>query len=193
MGFQLLDGTGSGKKAKIDSSNKLQVRSVIEPEFTEAAANGEAFFLGTPLVNLTNAAESAIFFCENNEDKDLIFENFFFVAEATTGGSPDMFRVSWYKNPTSISSPTATTPLNQNFGSSKELDVTLQYGAQGSTVTGGTNVALLSFPIGQFNNLQPARLVLKKGNSFALTVTPPTGNTSMDVQFGARTFLFTER
>ena len=192
MGFQIEDGTGKGRKAGVDITNKLLARATVESIFDEAAEDGLANFVGTPLITLTNAAESAIFFIKNNEDDDIIMENFFFVAEATTGGSPDMFRVSWYKNPTSISSGTAITPLNQNFGSSRELDATVEYGAQGSAVTGGTNVAILSFPIGVFNDI-PAKLILPKGTSLAITVTPPTGNTSMPVQFGARTILYEER
>lgn len=192
MGFQILDGTGKGRKAGVDTTNKLLARATVESIFDEAAEDGLANFVGTPLITLTNAAESAIFFIENNEDDDIIMENFFFVAEATTGGSPNMFRVSWYKNPTSISSGTAITPLNQNFGSSRELDATVEYGAQGSAVTGGTNAAILSFPIGVFNDI-PAKLILPKGTSLAITVTPPTSNTSMPVQFGARTILYEER
>ena len=118
-----------------------------------------------------------------------IFNNFFFIAESTTGGSPQMFRSSWYKGSTALSSSTATTPLNQNFGSSKTLDVTAVYGAQGSTFTGGSVVAQLSFPIGQFNELD-AKLVLPKGSTFGIGITPPTGNTSMAVQFAARAYRY---
>lgn len=192
MGFQIEDGTGKGRQVGVDTTNKLLARATVESIFDEAVEEGLANFVGTPLITLTNAAESAIFYIKNNEDIDIIFENFFFVAEATTGGSPNMFRVSWYKNPTSISSGTAVTPLNQNFGSSRVLDATVEYGAQGSAVTGGSNAATLSFPIGVFNDIK-AKLILPKGTSFAVTITPPTSNTSMPVQFGARTILYEER
>jgi hypothetical protein len=192
MGFEITDGLGSGRSAGVDTTNKLLARATIESIFDEAVENGDAYFVGTPLITLTNAAESAIFILENNEEDDLIFENFFFIAEATTGGSPNMFRANFYKNPTSISSGTNLTPLNQNFGSSKTLDATTQYGAQGSAVTGGSLAATLSFPIGVFNDTS-AKLTLPKGSSLAITITPPTSNTSMPVQFGARTILYKER
>jgi hypothetical protein len=192
MGFEITDGLGSGRSAGVDTTNKLLSRATIESIFDEAVENGDAYFVGTPLITLTNAAESAVFILENNEEDDLIFENFFFIAEATTGGSPNMFRANFYKNATSISSGTALTPLNQNFGSSKTLDATTQYGAQGSAVTGGSLVATLSFPIGVFNDTA-AKLILPKGSSVAITITPPTSNTSMPVQFGARTILYKER
>jgi hypothetical protein len=185
MGFQIIDGRGSGKRAGIDSDNRLLTQSINETIFQHAAEEGDAFFIGTPLINLTNSAASAVIIIENNEEEPLILGNFFLIAESTTGGSPNMFRVTWYKNPTSISGGTTTSGLNQNFGSSKTLDATIQYGAQGSAVTGGTVAAQLSFPIGEVNDI-PANLVLPKGSSFALTVAPPAGNTSMNVQFGTR-------
>ncbi len=189
MGFQIIDGRGSGKRVGVDTENRMLTQTINETLFQHAAEEGDAYFIGTPLINLTNADESAIIFIENNEDEPLILGNFFLIAESTTGGSPNMFRVNWYKNPTAISSGTATVALNQDFGSSKTLDATIRYGVQGSTVTGGGLAAILSFPIGQFNSLD-ANLVLPKGSSFVITVTPPTGNTSMNVQFGARSIKY---
>lgn len=188
MGFQIQDGTGRGFVTGVDSKNRLLTSTINETTFQHAAETGEAFFLGIPTITLTNAAASAVFFIENNEDKPLIIGEFFIVADATTGGTPNMFKVSWYKNPTDILG-TSTSTLNQNFGSSNELDAIVKYGAQGAGVSGGTLVATLSFPIGQFNRLE-ANLVLEKGSSFALTITPPSGNTSMPVIFGARSILF---
>lgn len=144
--------------------------------------------MGTPTINLTTSTASAVFFIENNEDLPLNIGEFFFMADATTGGAPAAFKTSWYKNPTDILG-TGTTALNQNFGSSNELDATVKYGAQGSGVSGGTLAATLSFPIGQFNTIE-ANLVLEKGSSLAITVTPPAGNSSMPFTFGARSILF---
>lgn len=189
MGFEIQDGTGKGFAAGVDLNNRLLVSSIDKTTFQSSAENGDAYFIGTPLINLTDTAESAIFYCENNEDISLILGTFFITAESTTGGSPNMFRVNWYKNPTSISSGTGSAALNQNFGSSGELNATIEYGTQGSTVTGGNLVATLSFPIGQFNQLD-ANLILEKGSSFVITITPPAGNTSMNVQFGTRSIKF---
>lgn len=188
MGFQIQDGIGTSKKASVDMTNRLATRAITETFFDEGAFNGNAYFIGTPLVNLNSTTASAIFYIKNNEEKDLVFDNFFLIAESTTGGSPSVFRSIWYKNPTSISPAFDTNPLNQNFGSSQELDATTHYGTQSATFTGGTVVAQLSFPIGVFNDI-PAKLVLPKGSSFGISIQAPTGNTSMNVQFGARTSL----
>lgn len=191
MGFEISDGTGKGTSAGVDINNRLLTNAISESVLQYAAELGDAFFIGSPLVTLTSSSESAILYIENREDKPLILSQFFIVAESTSGGSPNMFRVSWYKNPTAITSATATVALNQNFGSSSELDADIFYGAEGSSVTGGGLVARLSFPIGQFNSVD-ANLILEKGSSFAITITPPTGNTSSVVQFGARSIRYTK-
>ena len=192
MGFEITDGTGKGNSAGVDRTNRLLVRNISETLFQNAAEEGEAFFIGTPIITATTAGESALIYIKNNEDSQLILGAFFLIAEATASGSPNMFRVNWYRNPTSISSGTAIPALNQNFGSSNTLDADIEYGAEGSTVTGGSLAATLSFPIGQFNQLD-ANLVLEKGSSLVITVTPPAGNTNMPVQFGTRTIKYIEQ
>jgi hypothetical protein len=192
MGFEITDGTGKGNSAGVDRTNRLLVRNVSETIFQNAAEEGEAFFIGTPIITATTAGESALIYIKNNEDDQLVLGAFFLIAEATASGSPNMFRINWYRNPTSISSGTAIPALNQNFGSSNTLDADIEYGAEGSTVTGGSLAATLSFPIGQFNQLD-ANLVLEKGSSVAITVTPPAGNTNMPVQFGARSIKYIEQ
>lgn len=191
MGFEISDGTGKGTSAGVDVNNRLLTNSISESVFQYSAEIGDAFFIGSPLITLTSSTASAIIYIENNEDEPLILGDFFFTAESTSGGTPNMFRITWYKNPTTITLGTTTGALNQNFGSSNELDATILFGAQGSTVTGGDIAAQLSFPIGQFNRLE-ANLVLEKGSSFAITVQPPTGNTSMPVQFGSRSIRYTK-
>ena len=192
MGFEITDGTGKGNSAGVDRTNRLLVRNVSETIFQNAAEEGEAFFIGTPIITATTAGESALIYIKNNEDNQLVLGSFFLIAEATASGSPNMFRINWYRNPTSISSGTAIPALNQNFGSSNTLDADIEYGAEGSTVTGGSLAATLSFPIGQFNQLD-ANLVLEKGSSVVITVTPPAGNTNMPVQFGTRSIKYIEQ
>ena len=104
MGFEISDGTGKGTSAGVDINNRLLTNAISESVLQYAAELGDAFFIGSPLVTLTSSSESAILFIENREDKPLILSQFFIVSESTSGGSPNMFRVSWYKNPTTITS-----------------------------------------------------------------------------------------
>lgn len=191
MGFEITDGTGKGTSAAVDINNRLLTNAISESVLQFAAELGDAFFIGSPLTTLTSDSPSAVIFIENRENKPLILSQFFITAESTSGGSPNMFRVSWYKNPTTITSSTASTALNQNFGSSSELDANILVGSEGSSVTGGSLVAQLSFPIGEVNVID-ANLILEKGSSFAITIQPPSGNTSSTVQFGTRSIRYTK-
>lgn len=191
MGFEIKDGKGNGYTAGVSSDNRLLTSTVDQSIFQIGAKNGNAYFIGTPLVTLTTAGENAIFYVKNNEDNPVVFENFFSTAttaSGATGGNPPMYRINFYKNPTSMTVATASSALNQNFGSSNNLSADVQYGASGSAFSGGTLVAQIALPVGQFNQI-PATLVLPKGSSFGISVTPPTGNTSMPVQFSGRTIL----
>jgi len=193
MGFEITDGTGKGNSAAVDGTNRVLTRAITESIFEEASEDGNAYFIGAPLITVVNAStENAIIYFKNNGDEPIIMGDFFVIAEETLGGSPNMLRLNWYKNPTGISSGTTATPLNQNFGSSKSLDSDFLYGAAGSTVSGGSLVATLPMPIGEYN-IVPANLVLEKGSSLAITVSAPAGNTSMPVTVGSRVIAYEER
>ena len=191
MGFEITDGTGKGNSAGVDITGRLLTRSITESIFQNAAEEGEAFFIGTPLITATTANESALIYIKNNENSPLILGSFFLTAE-NSNATVQMFRVNWYKNPTSITGGTSTVALNQNFGSSETLDVDIEYGAEASAIVGGTLSATLSFPIGVFNEIS-ANLVLEKGSSVVISVVPPSGNTGMPVQFGTRSIKYIER
>lgn len=191
MGFEITDGKGRGFNAGVSINNRLLTLGVNESLFVYSAEEGDAYFVGSPLITLTDATESAILYLKNNEDDLVIIENFFATAEASTGGTSNNFRLNFYKNPTSISSGTTFVPLNQNFASSDTLDADAEYGAQGSTQTGGSLAGILSLPLESFNNI-PANLVLGKGSSVAITVTPPASNTSMAVQASFRAIIYRE-
>jgi len=191
MGFEITDGTGKGNSAGVDDTGRLLTRSITETIFENGAEEGEAYFIGTPLITASTANESALIYIKNNEDSPLILGSFFLIAE-NSNATVQMFRINWYRNPTSITGGTATTALNQNFGSSQTLDADIEYGAEGSAIVGGTLSATLSFPIGVFNEIS-ANLVLEKGSSVVISVVPPSGNTGMPVQFGTRSIKYIER
>ena len=192
MGFEITDGTGKGNSVGVTSNNRILASTVSESQFQYSAEEGDAYFFGSPIITASGTTETGLIIVTNNEDDPIIIGNFFFVAEEAASGSPSMFRANWYKNCTAINNGTSFSPLNQNFGSSKTLDVTAEYGSTSTTTpTGGNLVATLSFPVGQFNDFD-ANLVLEKGSSLGISVTPPAGNTNMPVQVGFRTIKYEE-
>lgn len=188
MGFQIQDGKGTGYIAGVDSTNRLQTRTISESLFQTSTKNGDAFFLGSPPITLTSSGSSAVIFIQNDGDVDLLLQEGIFTSGDASGSSLNVFTTTWYKNPTDILG-TTVTPLNQNFGSSLELDAVVKYGSHLAGVSGGTVVAQLLFPIKQFNKLE-TDLVLTKGSSLAISVNAPQGTTSMPVQIGFKCLKF---
>ena len=186
MGFEIKDGTGTSFKAKIDDTNRLDVRGVVEEGRVEGAANGETYIIGSPLLTQTGATENGLLYFQFDEDSEFYATTFSAQARFTDSGSFNNFLIQAYRD-IPVSSLTGTwvdfTPLNTNFGSSNELAGTFKYGSPaGATGFTGTPIIQLPFPINVFNQVNTA-LIFPKGSSLLLTVVPPTNNISMPVNF----------
>lgn len=186
MGFQIQDGKGTSVKAKVDDTNRLEVRSISESGQIEGASRGETFAIGTPFLTQTAATENGLLYFNLNEDAEYYATTFSSQARFTTGGTTSNYLIQVYKN-IAATSLTGTwvdfTPLNTNFGSSNTLSGTFKYGSPaGATGFSGTPIFQLGFPINVYNQIQTT-LVFPKGIPLLLTVTPPASNTSMPVNF----------
>lgn len=187
MSVILEDGTGSGKKLKINNDNRALTDAVVHFSDQNAAGDGRLFQFGTSTVTLTSANESAVLYVKNNEDFDLEIVNFTYGISGQTGANPtDMILARLYKNPTTITSGTPTIAINNNLGSSKELEADLLVGVEGSLVTGGTQAGNALLKPFDFRRI-PLYWVVPKGTSLAITFQPATGNTnvSVDIFFDA--------
>lgn len=186
MGFQILDGTGTARKAKVDDTNRIQVRGVVEDGRVEGATNGETYVIGSPILTQTGATENGLLYFQFDEDVEFYATTFSSQARFTTGGTFQNYLIQAYEGiqPSALTGTWVdTVPLNTNFGSSNELQGTFKYGSPaGATGFTGTPIIQLPFPINVFNQISTA-LVFPKGSTLLLTVTPPTNNTSMPVNF----------
>lgn len=186
MATTIEDGTGKGFSAKVDNTNRLEVRAVSEEGRVAGAADGDTFIIGSPFLTQTGASENGLLFWQIDEDDDYYATTFSSQARFTTGGTTSNYLLQVYKGiPASSLTGTwvDTTPLNANFGSSNTLAGTFKYGSPaGATGFSGTPIFQLGFPINQYNQIITS-LVFPKGISLLLTVTPPASNTSMPVNF----------
>ena len=62
----ILDGTGKGYEAKVDSDYRLTVSSVSRDLSSESARIGENYNINTGAITLTTANESAVAYIKNN-------------------------------------------------------------------------------------------------------------------------------
>ena len=186
MGFEINDGTGQGWNAKVDATNRLTVRSVTEEGRVEGAANGDTYILGAPFLTQTGATENGLYYFQLDEDDAYYATTFSSQARFTTGGTFQNYLLNVYLGV----QPSALTgtwvdidPLNTNFGSSNQLAGTFKYGSPGGATgfTGSPDIQI-GFPVNTFTQITNA-LVFPKGSSILVTVTPPTSNTAMPVNF----------
>ena len=189
------DGTGSGKRAKVDSKNRLRTKSVIETGGTAAALAGDLYNINTETIALTSANASSLLYIKNTNLSPWVVDRVFYNAGTSTGGSGD-FLAEVIANPTSgtlISGGTAITPHNLNFGSTKALTSITLKGAEGSTITDGTvRVSTIIPASGSRVLIGFDAIILEAGSSLAIQITPQTGNTAMNIQVGLNLHRFTD-
>lgn len=176
------DGSGAGYTAKVNSGNRLFTNSVTIPVDLEAMLEGKSFIVQTSTINLTTDTASAVLYIKNTSADDLVINEFGIGLGASTGGSGTAL-VENLRNPTGgtiVSGATDATVKNRNFGSVKSLTANSYEGAQGNTLTGGESYTASVFET-PFFILSPSLVVLGPGSSTGFRVTPPTGNTSLDV------------
>ena len=186
MTVVLKSGT-SGDTAQIDSMNRLQTFSTSQTASTSAALVGDLYNINTESVTLTTAGTTAILYMKNTDTVPWVYSRIFYNAEVSTGGSGGWL-AEVIANPTTgtlISAGAALTPHNLNFGSAKELTSTTLKGSEGQTITDGVvRVSTIVPSSGTRVLIGFDSVVVEPGASIAVRITPPTGNTSMDIQVG---------
>lgn len=180
------DGTGKGFQSKVDSTNKLNVRATVEDSQLEGTLAGDTYVIGTPFLTQTSDTANGLLYFKSDEDVLIYAKQFSSQARYAAGASFSNYLINVYSN-VSESSLSGTwinfVPLNTNFGSSNTLSGTFKYGSPaGATGFSGTPTFQLAFPVNEYNQVQ-TNLAFPKGVGILLAVTPPTGNTSMPVNF----------
>lgn len=181
----LKDGTGKGYTTKVDSDNRLHVNSVTRTDLTQAVLIGESDNLATGAVTLTTDAESAIAYIKYTGTDPLVIKEFLIILGTTTGGTGNRI-VKVIKNPTAGTIVDNALDMddkeNNNFSSSNFIDGLFYKGAEGYTITDGTEFADTTRTSDTVIAFDAAPRVLGKGNSIAIMYTPPSGNTSQVVK-----------
>jgi len=181
MGFQIQDGTGSSRKARVSNSNRLLVDSIVEERAVFNSIDvGKTFIVLTDFLTITGVTgqEDGLIYLKNNSDLNMLIHHI----KLWSGTASQLTKISTYKNPTTgtlISSAIAADVENINFSSSNTYEG-LAYQGDGTnlTVTDGSvwgrhylgigNQQMLSF-------MWNGAVVLGKGDSLAVTAEAPNG------------------
>ena len=174
MSEQIIDGTGTGERAKVDKNNQLHTFSVIETEQRQAASKGNEYNLNTGAISYAGTAESAMMYFKNDETQDYIITAIAVGIGTRSGTVTDAAKITVLRNPTGGDIVTDATPIdmksNSNFGSSNTLKTTtLTYkGKDGGTITGGNEHAI--FYSGEGPLFAGVNIELTKGSSVGLKI-----------------------
>ena len=136
----LVDGTGKGYRAAVNSDNKLEVDAVSEDAYVHAAENGRAFNINTEAVAYSGTApfSAGCLYVKNNGLNTLEVVGWF-IGEKNdrSGGSttaPLLFEM--YGNPSGTITGTAIEPVNRRIGDSRDFQMTCLKEPTGFTTTG---------------------------------------------------------
>jgi hypothetical protein len=178
------DGSGKGFVAKVDESLNLHTRAIQTHQVQHMSVNGKAFNIPWGSFTLTTATESALVYglWSDTVNPMTIFRQVMCFGPSTGGSG--LVRVRITRNPTGgtlISGGTAVTPINENFSSGNVMAGTFKKGTQGSTITGGSDIVDVGVPVNYVLSISDIWWVIPNGNSYAMAITPPSGNTSMAV------------
>lgn len=179
--FVLENGVGNADKARVDEGNRLHVHSLSAGSSSVAAAAGDSFNVSSELITLTNGGESGILYIKNNE-KDLVSVTTVFANLDTSENGIGKSLISFYLDAdagTLISEESEAQVLNRRVGFFGTLAVDAFKGGEGKTITSNSVIRLPSS-----GGAIASEFILSKGASFGLSITPPTGNTSMRIQIG---------
>lgn len=189
------DGTGSGQRAKVDIKNRLHTFATVETGGSEASVEGDLYNINSGTINLTSSNQSSLLYMKNTDSVSWVVNRVFYNAGVSTGGTGD-FLAEVVANPTLgtlISAGADLAAYNLNFGSSRQLTATSKVGVEGSTVTDGqVRVGTIIPTSGTRVLIAFDSIILEPGSSLAVTITPQTGNTSMNIQVGLNLYRLTD-
>lgn len=174
--MEILDGTGSGKAAKVSADNRLYTFALLEWPMESFSHPGDAYGVASDFIALTTTASySGILYLTNISTTHNIHIDSIRTS-STVGALWQLLR-----NPTAgtlISAGTAIIPVNDNFSSGKVISGTFKKGVDAQTVTDGT--LLGQWQTGAYGALErryEGALILGTGNSLAIVCKPSGAST----------------
>ena len=166
---KITDATGFGFGARVDENNRIHIHSVTISE----SLQGQAYNINTGPIAIS--ADSALLYFKNNEPEDFVVQAIALGNDGTgtapTGSRPSITLV---RNPTGGTIVSTATPVdqaeNRNFGSSTVLSSDAFKGANGLTLTGGSDIALLQASA-EGRDFYEINFTLPRGSSLGIQYT----------------------
>ncbi len=187
------DGTGTGKTAKVNTDNKLETVTIATDIQQDASINRKLFRISTPVFTLTSDNNSVLLYVKNDDpNNNLIVPNIVIAVGNSTGNTGDLVTSIGRANVTGgtiVTDQTAASLIPLNLSVTTAPAITAYSGGEGKTNTYALDVpSYAGFPQ-ESVTFNPFFITVAPGNNFTISITPPTGNTSMTAQVTARCYL----
>ena len=170
MSEQIIDGTGTGKKLKINSRNQAAVASVSVEEVTHVSSvDGLAFQFHSERTFLAALTWENVCHLEYTGEYRLQIDSIMFSREDVTLASTGQAVVELMSNVVYTSGGAATLPINLNLGSSNVSDTTFYSGSTTMVLDATAEEEILDIAINTNHNHQfKGSLILKKGDTLTV-------------------------
>ena len=191
---QIQGGNNPNTTVHVAPDGRMLARTVNTAEQEHAAQNGDTYSIDSGVITLTDDLTTPVLYLRNTgEDRALNVSRLALTALASTGGvGPVLVSLIGAVTGGSILAAAEAPLKNFNVTSARTLAADARRGATGATVESANPEPVLRalfpaapvFAVAEYNHI-----VVPRGGSIALTVTPPVGNTSMVVLVALNVFL----
>lgn len=133
--MKLQDGSGRGFWVGVDNKNRLKASSIITPEITEEALEGNSFVISSGAIALTTTASfNGMLYVKNTNLRHTLY------VERVSFQGTQIAQWRMHRNPTTgtlVTSGTSIDPVNLSFSSGTKLLGVVNKGANALTITDG--------------------------------------------------------
>ncbi len=183
MRIEGVSNDGGLNIAKVNKEGQLKTRSVTATEIENSVASGDAFQVYTGVINLTSSAKTAVLYLQNDDVSDILVTGATIGAGLSTGGANNSVLVEAVGNTATsddiVQNGTDVPFINRNGGAARQFVGVCRKGPSTSAVNGvPVSGALSDYTVEQQFELTN---IISKGGNLAIEVTPPAGNTGMNM------------
>ena len=177
MQTEIIDGTGTGKRAKVTDDNRLEVFAVNESRIADISnRTGESFILTSDFISLTTTASfNGMMYIKNTDPDKILYVDK--IRICGTGTSMGYVQSKFFKNPTTgtlISDANAGLAVPANLSSTVDF-VGVVYAASGDakTITDGIQFSQFTVHLpGHTIQEYQGSLILENGASMGIACKP---------------------
>lgn len=183
--------SGTINQAKVTDEGQLSTKAITLTDSDFATIEGRAFTFYTGVLDVVGDTRQAVLYIKNDNETAMFLERITLGTGESADGLDSIIVAEAVGN-VMDSDPIVTAgidkiPLNRNAGSPRDFIGVSKIGPTGPAVNG----VIGNGSVGTFVEAEEFSLdsVVPKGNSIAIEVIPPAGNTLMRMTFNLRFYL----